>query len=137
MFIALTILLAALTLAAVAYPVITHQSEPSQTAAPAGITGTATEVLDELLAQRDAAFQALRDLHFDHQVGKVTDEDMVAFEANLKLAAADALRRLDEWEAQTDDALELEVEQAIAARRGRPGRPWAALPFLRQTHCRR
>jgi hypothetical protein len=126
MFIALTILLAALVLAAVAYPIMARMGEtPQAPATAAGQTATAIETLDELLAQRDAAFQALRDLHFDHQVGKVTDEDMVAFEANLKAAAADALRRLDEWETATDQDLDLEMELAIAARRSAletPGR---------------
>ncbi len=49
------------------------------------------EHLAELMAQRDAAFQALRELSFDYKVGKITDEDFTAFEANLKQnAAADA-----------------------------------------------
>jgi hypothetical protein len=132
MFIALTLLLTALALAAVAYPIITHLSEPSRAETSAAEPSTATETLDELLAQRDAAFQALRDLHFDHQVGKVTEEDMVAFEANLKMTAADALRRLDEWEAQTDNNLDLEIELAVAARRDALQTPGQVCPSCGQ-----
>lgn len=53
------------------------------------------ERLAELLAQRDSAFQALRELSFDHRVGKITDEDFVAFEVGLKQNAAETLRVLD------------------------------------------
>jgi cytochrome c-type biogenesis protein CcmF len=84
---------------------------------PAGIRSAAQAALDELLAQREAAFQALRDLRFDHQVGKITDEDFVVFEAHLKQSAARALQALDEWEAGAGRGLERAWEAAIAARR--------------------
>ncbi len=111
MFIVLAILLSAAALIAVAYPIIVKARQAQ--AAPS----TTQETLDELLAQRDAAFQALRDLSFDHRVGKITDEDFVAFEANFKQIAADALQALDEWERGTDRTLEQTVEAEIAARR--------------------
>ncbi len=111
MFIVLAILLSAAALIGVAYPIIARTRE----AKPA--TSTTQETLDELLARRDAAFQALRDLSFDHRVGKITDEDFVAFEANLKQVAADALQALDEWEKEADGGLERAVEAEIAARR--------------------
>jgi predicted nucleic acid-binding Zn ribbon protein len=84
---------------------------------PAGIRSAAQAALDELLAQREAAFQALRELHFDHQVGKISEEDFVVFEAHLKQSAARALQALDEWEAGADRGLERAWEAAIAARR--------------------
>lgn len=111
MLILLAIAIAAAALAIVAYPIIAR----ARTAAPT--TSLAQEELDELIAQRDAVFQALRDLHFDRQVGKVTAEDFTVFEANLKDAAADALRAVDHWEAQADAALDATLERAIAARR--------------------
>lgn len=115
MLIFLAIAIAAAALLIVAYPII---ARPRTAAAPAS---PAQEELDELIAQRDAVFQALRDLHFDRQVGKVTAEDFAVFEASLKDAAADALRAVDRWEAQADAALDAMLERAIAARR-------AALP---------
>ena len=75
------------------------------------------ERLAELLAQRDSAFQALRELSFDHQVGKITDEDFVAFEVGLKQNAAETLRALDRWEAETDDELDSVMEAAIRSRK--------------------
>lgn len=99
MLIASAILLAAIALFAVAYPIILR-AQASQPAA-----ASSQETLDELLGQRDAAYQALRELSFDHRVGKITDEDYGAFEAHLKQVAAAALRGLDAWEAETDDKL--------------------------------
>ncbi|MGC8779255.1 MAG: double zinc ribbon domain-containing protein, partial [Anaerolineae bacterium] len=111
MLIILTIVIVAAALAIVAYPIIGK----GRGAGPA--TASADEELAELLARRDAAFQALRDLNFDRQVGKVTDEDFAIFEANLKAAAASALAALDAWEAAADRKLDAVLERAIAVRR--------------------
>lgn len=105
------ILVAAIALFAVAYPIIRRSGSTLLA------TVSAQETLDELLAQRDAAFQALRELNFDHRVGKITNEDFMAFEAHLKQVAANALRALDDWEAETDDALERAIEHAVRQRR--------------------
>lgn len=110
MFIILAILLTAAALLAVAYPILFKGSAAAQAT-------TAEEALDELLAQRDAAIQALRELNFDHRMGKISDEDFTVFERNLKQNAAETLRALDEWEAQADNAIDQDTERAIAARR--------------------
>jgi rubrerythrin len=94
----------------VAYPILSKGS----TTKPAA---TAQESLDELLGQRDAAMQALRELNFDHRMGKISDEDFAVFEAGLKHSAAESLRALDEWEAQTQDELDQALDREIAARR--------------------
>jgi hypothetical protein len=91
--------------------------EARRNTAPQPVTSE-QEHLAELLAQRDAAFQALRELNFDYKVGKVTDEDFAAFEANLKQNAARSLRALDEWEAEADDELDTLMEDAILSRKG-------------------
>ena len=78
LFIVLAVLLSAAALLAVAYPMLAR----ARAATPAA--GAAQETLDELLGQRDATLQALRELNFDHNLGKIGDEDFVAFEANLK-----------------------------------------------------
>ncbi len=74
------------------------------------------ERLEELLAERENAIQALRELSFDRQVGKLTAEDYAAFETNLKLTAAGTLRALDQWEMQADRALEAFENGDLAAR---------------------
>ena len=110
LFIVLAILLTAAALLAVAYPILSRSS----TSKPAS---TAQESLDELLGQRDAAMQALRELNFDHRMGKISDEDFAVFELNLKQHAAETLRALDEWEAQTDVDLDQSMEREIATRK--------------------
>lgn len=111
MFIVFALLMVIVSVAVVAYPVVrgADRAGPRQSSARAE--------LDELLAQREAAFQALRELRFDHQVGKVSDEDFAVFEAHLKQSAAAALQALDEWEAAADRGLEQVLEAEIAARR--------------------
>jgi predicted RNA-binding Zn-ribbon protein involved in translation (DUF1610 family) len=69
------------------------------------------------MARREAAFQAIRDLNFDRQVGKVTEEDFAVFEAHLKQAAAEALRALDEWEIAANRSLDRMLETGAAAQR--------------------
>lgn len=115
MFIFLAALLALVAIGVVAYPIITRGRQLS------GDGGGSTELseqdkVEELLAQRDAAFQALRELSFDHQVGKITDEDFAAFETNLKSSAAASLRALDRWEEEVDRSLGAEEEDELLAR---------------------
>jgi RNA polymerase subunit RPABC4/transcription elongation factor Spt4 len=109
-FIILSILMALAALLAVAYPVLTKGSgsEP--------VVASAEETIDELLAQRDGIFQALRELRFDHEVGKITDEDYVVFEASLRQTAAGSLRALDEWESGANHDLDTALEAAVTAR---------------------
>ncbi len=112
-FILLAAALIAVAFYLVALPLLQHVRRN----APAASTVNEQERLAELLAQRDAAFQALRELSFDHRVGKITAEDFVAFEATLKQNAAETLRALDRWEAESDDELDLFMERAVDARK--------------------
>ncbi len=97
----------------VALPILKHARRVS---APPSLTSE-QERLDDLLANRDAAFQALRELSFDHRVGKITDEDFVAFEAHLKRNAAETLRALDDWDGEAEDDLDQVLERAIQTRK--------------------
>ena len=111
MLIILAIVMSIGALLIVAYPIIAR----NRNAEPAA--SSAQEELDELLARRDAAFQALRELNFDHRVGKVSDDDFVVFEANLREGAAASLKALDDWEAEADLSIDPVLERSIDARR--------------------
>jgi hypothetical protein len=111
MLIILALVISIGALLIVASPIIAR----NRTAEPAA--SSAQEELDELLARREAAFQALRELNFDHQVGKVSDDDFVVFEANLREVAAGSLEALDAWETQADLSLDPVLERSIDARR--------------------
>jgi hypothetical protein len=97
----------------VALPLI----QQSRKLGPVEAASSEQERLAELLAQRAAAFQAIRELNFDHCLGKITDEDFTAFEAGLKHNAAESLRALDRWEAEADAALDGWIDQQVRARR--------------------
>lgn len=105
--------------------------EARRNAHPAPIVSE-QERLNELLAQRDAAFQALRELSFDYKVGKITDDDFSAFEAGLKQNAANTLRALDEWEATSELDLDALMEDAILTHKSTLVAPEAAEPDGRQ-----
>jgi hypothetical protein len=109
-FILLSVLLALVALLAVAYPILarSHSTQP--------VAASAEETVNELLAQRDTVFQALRELRFDREVGKITDEDFTVFEGSLKQSAANSLRALDEWESGADRDLGAVIEGAVTAR---------------------
>ncbi len=105
----LGVLLAAAAFLALAYPILRRTATPAEDTAMESSNALGIqpnqEQLDELLAQRESAVQALRELSFDQQVGKISDEDFGIFETNLKLAAAGTFRALDEWEADADRRL--------------------------------
>ncbi len=72
---------------------------------------------DDLLAAREEILAALRDLDFDHAMGKIADEDYAPQRAQLVARGVEVLKQLEKLE--RDDA----IEQAIAARRKpRPAR---------------
>jgi|GEM_PF-937339 len=112
MVLLLAVLITLAALAALAYPILRRDRATPSSSAIESTLATASvgalpyqEQLAELLAQRDAAVQALRELSFDRQVGKISDDDFTAFETNLRLTAAGTYRALDEWEVQSDSRL--------------------------------
>ncbi len=72
-----------------------------------------------LKAERDRVIDSLRELDFDHSLGKIPAEDYPAQRAALLQKGADVLRKLDELTpaaASVRDA-EARIEKAAAARR--------------------
>lgn len=79
---------------------------------------SADDPLVALQAQRDAIYQAIRELRFDHQVGKVSEADFAVFDAQLRGQAARVLREMDALrQAEADPALDAMLEAEIAALR--------------------
>ena len=74
------------------------------------------EELAELMTRKDAALQAVRDLAFDHSVGKIEDADFERFNRHLRGRAMALMRKVDEYGPQTIQ-LEETLEEEIAARR--------------------
>ncbi len=69
--------------------------------------------LDNLRDRHSELLLALRDLDFDHQIGKVTIEDYVALRESLLVQAATAIEAQEKQDAEQDARL----EEAIRLRR--------------------
>ncbi len=74
------------------------------------------EGLAELLTRKDATLQAIKDLEFDHNVGKIEDADFEYFNQILRRRAVLLLQRIERYAPQTAQ-LEETLEVEIAARR--------------------
>lgn len=111
------VILLAIALIAVAWPLLQERrgaSAPSW----AGNAAATTDPLIELYAQRDAIYQAIRELRFDHQVGKVSEPDYEAFNTQLRSQAVRVLKEIDALkQAEADQDLDARLEAEIAALR--------------------
>jgi len=78
-----------------------------------------TEELEHstLLAMRDRYINALKELDFDQELGKIPAEDYPVQRAELLKKGVEALRRLDEYEGASATTAEDRLEAVIAARR--------------------
>jgi hypothetical protein len=109
----LSLALFLLVAAFVARPLLDRASAANTSAAPA----------DDLIAQREAILIELRDLDFDHETGKVSDDDYATQRARLIAKGVEILKALaamskPEHAAPASPAsLDDEIEKAVAARR--------------------
>jgi hypothetical protein len=73
--------------------------------------------LSPLLAERERILDALVELDFDHELGKVP-ENIYALQRNRLLQmGADVLRQIDELQAGTGEKGDEQLEEKVAARR--------------------
>ncbi len=96
-------LVSALTIGYVIWPLV--RRPPVQHAA----TG---EELAELMTRKDAALQAVRDLAFDHSVGKIEDADFERFNRLLRQRALGLMHQIEQHDPGTfqfEEALEEEI----------------------------
>ena len=111
------LLLLGIAILAVAWPLIQERRGVAAAELAADVL-PADDPLLELQAQRDAIYQAIRELRFDHQVGKVSEADFAAFDAQLRGQAALVLQQIDAvHQAEADPALDAALEAEIAALR--------------------
>jgi len=75
--------------------------------------------LSALMAERDRVINALQELDFDFNLGKIPEEDYPAQRASLLQKGADILRSIDSFAPQVASTQDTEsrLEKAIAARR--------------------
>lgn len=77
-----------------------------------------THALDALVAQRDSTYDAIRDLDFDYQLGKLSQDDYTALREKYKARAAHVLQQLDQLGdgAEADTEIEAQVAQLRRAK---------------------
>ncbi len=75
------------------------------------------DVLADLYARRDALYASIKELEFDHRVGKIGAEDYERFSARLKQEAADVLRQIEEAKAAQQSVRE-RLEARVRAMAG-------------------
>lgn len=74
--------------------------------------------LSALLAEKDRVVNTLQELEFDHQLGKIPEEDFPALRDALMQRGADLLRKIDEFRSPAKPSVaEDRLEAAINARR--------------------
>ncbi|MBI2845288.1 MAG: hypothetical protein HYX86_01945 [Chloroflexi bacterium] len=83
----LGLILGALVVGFVAYPLLRPRHRHPQREADSGRT--------DLLAQKEEAYQAIKDLEFDRAMGKVSGEDFQEMEKELKGQAASLLKAME------------------------------------------
>ena len=83
----LMLMLAAI--AAVAWPLLNSAK------APAAAQGELSLELEELAGQRDAAYRAIKELEFEHQLGNLSQQDFQALRERYRTEAAGILRQLE------------------------------------------
>ncbi len=83
------------------------------------VISTEGEELADLLTRKEVALEAIRELEFDHSVGKIEDADFERFNRILRLRAIRLIERIDAefggadglgpQAVQFDESLELEI----------------------------
>ena len=71
-----------------------------------------------MLFEREATLIAIRDLKFDHEMGKLSDEDFAQLDARYRAHAIEILRQLDALgvvpdEQPVEDSLDEWIERAV------------------------
>lgn len=72
--------------------------------------------LTDLLARKDSAVRAIKELEFDHQVGKISEEDYQRFNQRLSRQAITLIQQLEKITPESA-ALDEQLESEIAQRR--------------------
>lgn len=121
-----TVVLAVVAIGVVVWPIL-RPPRASLANAPAN------QELAELTAKRDAALRAVKDLDFDFQTGKVSQEDYLVYESALKAQAVAAIQTVDDYQNQQQHTaaaahseLDAALEAQIAALRRTPSAPASA-----------
>lgn len=111
------LVLIGIAVAAIALPLVREREDPESVEIMEELD-TVADPLVELEARRDAIYQAIRELRFDFEVGKVSETDYNIFDTQLKAQAVAVLKDLDALQgAEADPELDARLEAEIAVLR--------------------
>ena len=117
------ILLLGLFLAAVVQPILTHRHAWRRA------TGGRRQLL-ELTERKEQLYASIKEMEFDHSLGKISQDDYDTVRTTLETEAVDVLRRLDSIGAESENSPEVDldarIEHDLAALRRPPAEPAAA-----------
>ena len=105
-------LLVVIVIGFIAYPLFSGSAEK---------TAPTANALDSLIAQRDSAYDAIRDLDFDFQMGKLSQEDYAKLRDKYKVRAAEVLKEIDQAGGIPD--VDASIEEQVARLRRRNAAP--------------
>lgn len=113
-----SILLLAIAAVAIAWPLLREQDQEADDSTATPETVAVADPMLELYERRDSIYQAIQELRFDYEVGKVSEADYAAFDSQLKMQAVAVLQEIDSLEAAAIDSdLDARLEAEIAALR--------------------
>ncbi len=94
-------------------------------ARPRHVTTAQEQEISSLMAERDRVINALQELDFDYNLGKISAEDYPSQRAELLKKGAEILRELDTLQPASapQPDVEARIEDAIAARRADAAEP--------------
>jgi len=99
------LLISLVALLYVVWPIIQPNEEP---------VWVEDDRLTEMISRKDAVLRSIKDLEFDYQVGKVSDEDYERFNQRLRRQAITYIQQIEKLAPQTanlDETLEAEIAQ--------------------------
>lgn len=120
-----SLILLALAVLAVAWPLLRERREPEVVQEVVVEIAAVADPLVELEERRDSIYQAIKELQFDYEVGKVSEADYLAFDSQFKAQAVTVLKQIDEL-TTVDPELDAQIEAEIAALRRNGRVPSAA-----------
>lgn len=120
MTVIVTLLLAILSLAFVAYPLLKQRSRPTDSFEDAQ--------LPEVYSERDATYSAIKELEFDFRSGSLSAKDYHDLDASYKRKAISILKKIDDL--KKDSTVEDEIEMQVMEMRQAKG------PFCPQCGAR-
>jgi hypothetical protein len=115
--ITIALLLSLAALAFVLWPLFSAKAKPYH---------TENDELSELLVRKEGIMAAIKDLEFDHQVGKVSEEDYQRFDARLRRQAIIYMQQIEKIAPQAtglEDALEAEIARQRRIANGKDAVP--------------